>query len=86
MDNETRDYLEDHFKTIYERQDSLKDTFNDVRLHLTSKITKQEEQISQHEKDIGLIQSRSWQLLAGIVASAVSLAWQGLNSLLGGRH
>jgi hypothetical protein len=59
MDNETRDFLDDHFKTIYERQDSLKDSLNDVRLQLTSKITKHEEQISQHEKDIGFIRSRA---------------------------
>lgn len=85
MDNETRDFLDDHFRTIYERQDALKDSLNDVRLTLTSKITRHEEQISQHDKDIDTIHSRSWQLVAGAMTGAASLAWHGINSFFG-RH
>jgi hypothetical protein len=86
MDNETRDYLEGHFRTLYERHDSLKDALNGVQLQLTSKITKHEEQLSGHNREIEIFRQRSWQFVLGVLTGAASLLWNAANAMFGGRH
>jgi hypothetical protein len=86
MDNDTRDYLDSHFKTLYERHDALKDALNGVQLQLTSKTTRHEEQLSRHDKELDVFRQRTWQLALGIITGAVSLVWHAVNTLFGGRH
>jgi hypothetical protein len=86
MDNDTRDYLEKHFRTLYERHDALKDTLNGVHLRLASTITKHEEQLAGHAREIGLFRQRGWQFVLGIVTGAASLVWHAINATFGAKH
>ena len=86
MDNDTRDYLDKHFDTIFERLDTQKDALNKVHLQLAGKITEHDTRISHHEKEIETAKQRGWQLVAAGAAGAVSLAWQAITTIFGVRH